>query len=125
MSTSTDALLYYGFDLPDGLACSRSDVLIALGINPPLGEEDEDWEQAAEEEHLLPLGVTIGSHCSLSWPIFFVAAADSCLEAYRGSPHTFDDLPSVPEEVKQRLRDYAAALGLPPPSWHLASVWDG
>lgn len=128
MSTSTDAILAYGYDLGD-----EPDFGFADGEVPTWwDDEQEDFADAAharlDQEGLATIGVQVVTHCSDSAPKWILAA--HVTEAVRGYPRavSLDDMLADP--VRGRWDDKLAwaveTLGLKvqqPPEWLLASYW--
>lgn len=154
MSTSTDGILAYGYDL-SGEDC---EIEFVDADGTPLDEhsaptwyddenEDEgfaeqaiDWLLAAAflagkaEDHDLYkdrseaealLGVEIVEHCSGVEPRYLLAA--KVITAHRGSPKVIDL--SLATNADERLSWALGVLGIKPradkPAWLLASYWGG
>lgn len=124
MGQSTDAILAYGYILPDDV---QDDVDWA--------DSDSDDYEGFEEESEKRLkaagvnGVHMTSHCSHDYPMYVLAT--STTTAWRGSPRIVDPLDMVTEpdagDWDAKLRAGMALLGLtsemPAPGWILCSDW--
>jgi hypothetical protein len=109
MSTSTDALFFYG------ICWNEED-----HVWPWEGEEDGD-ENVDPDEILADLDLedrlTIGTHCMATCPMGYVAIADTMSIANRGYPRRVDEAlrnldPEVwAEETAVHLRKFCDAVG--------------
>ncbi|MFD8820808.1 hypothetical protein ACFV1C_00315 [Streptomyces sp. NPDC059605] len=144
MSTSTNAMLVYGYHL------GGEDELPDLDWYNP--DEDDDFQEAAERKLLADLagftetwdqvgeghyarrstamkqvGVEFETHCSGNSPMFLLAT--KTITVYRGSVEEIDpaDLLAAPPEWDTRLRAALDTLGLNPTQetarWLLCSYW--
>lgn len=124
MGQSTDAILAYGFVLPDGV---QYDVEWS-------DEESDDYEGLEEdaETQLKAAGITgvrITSHCSHDYPMYLLTTSSTT--AWRGSPGIVDasDMVAAPiaGDWDAKLRTAMAVLGLTSeqsaPAWILCSDW--
>ncbi|MET9480963.1 hypothetical protein [Streptomyces sp. NPDC006638] len=120
MGQSTDAILAYGFALPDEV--------------PYEVEWDDDYEGFEEEaeKRLKAAGITgvhITSHCSHDYPMYLLTT--SSRTAWRGSPVIVDprDMVAAPgaDGWDDKLRAGMTLLGLTSeqsaPGWILCSDW--
>jgi len=150
MGQSTDAYLFFGFDLGEDW-------------EPPWGDEDDpetpdDWESAwaekkgvvrpkhlwglmewtpeqeaeyrawdaAKDKAIEGIDVKTGSHCSSEYPIHYVYIRQ--FHAWRGFPAIVDpkEMETTEEDVR-KLREFCEFLGIDvgdqDPQWHLASDW--
>lgn len=95
MSTSTDAILFYGYYLPD---------------------EDEIPDEAADTYLNTAAPVQIGYHCSDSSSVPFVCWGSSRTVAARGYPESITPTNlTVPAGVDEQIRAFATRHGLPLP----------
>lgn len=116
MGTSTNAYLYYGFDILDREG----------GID--LLEEQEKFEDMHEYEILSKLGkettakVEIDAHCHHEYPILFVST--KTYTAWRGESTSIDSFeidPSWDEEIRKFCEQWN--IPFQQPKWRLASYW--
>lgn len=124
MGQSTDAILAYGFILPDD---AKEDV-------DWLDEESPDYVgfEYEVEKRLKAAGITgvhITSHCSVDYPMYLLAT--STTTAWRGGPKVVDPhaMAAHPEagDWDAKLREGMELLGLTSemaaPGWILCSDW--
>jgi hypothetical protein len=132
MSSSTDAVLAYGYDLGDGPMFAGLDdyeypdwmtedgdfatdavqrLLAAIGFT-------EKWEDSTdgkyfdrEEAAKAKLGVIIKTHCSETAPMYALCAAGTVTTANRGTPEVITEL-TVPMGARERLAWAIKTLGL-------------
>lgn len=131
MSTSTDAILAYGYDLGDSPAFTG----IADADFPDWWDGEEDFERAVIHRLLeadppakyAGLGVGIETHCSASAPMYLLVASSTVTVASRGTAETVEPL-DVSGWAKDRLAWAVDTLGLDlagqEPRWLLASYWN-
>jgi hypothetical protein len=118
MGTSTNAILYFGFDFCD---VDEGDAL-------PWGEDEDEYEAVSKKfgSDRSNCACIIDRHCYIDSPIFFVALKRNVFTAYRGMPSTVDigEL-KVSEEEIQQLRSFCETMGIAwqEPKWRLASYW--
>lgn len=121
MGTSTDAYLFFGFELND----SDDNIGFSEDIVELLEREDLDNEKDDEVLEFLgqKYGFEFGRHCSSAYPVFYVSIKD--LSASRGYSHRFDNLPTIEESDVKRLKELSRILlGKEiKPKWILASYW--
>jgi len=148
MGQSTDAVLFFGFDLGEDFALPWKQG----------GDDDLSWEEAYAEKkgleyprHLSGLsewteeqskeyraysekkseivkavGVDVSSHCSCEYPMYYVYTRQHM--ASRGYPEVIDRsmLEVEPEDVT-KLREFCRFMGIDvgdkDPQWFLASDW--
>lgn len=143
MSTNTDAILAYGYDLGDTPSFVGED-------DPDWWSEDSAFFDAAERRlldasgfteryadgrpgyhgregaALEALGVKLETHCSDGAPMYLLAAAGTVTTACRGYPEVIGAL-VVPSSAPERLAWAVEILGLDlggaEPAWLLASYW--
>jgi hypothetical protein len=146
MSTSTDGILAYGYDLTEwaenldegahdwlsedddselGDAIERT-LLAAVGFTATWETWDKSAEgrsfYAAEDDAKKLLGVELVTHCSGDYPAYILAAKSQT--ASRGCPRPIDL--TLPDNADERLRWAVGVLGisqLAEPQWLLASYW--
>jgi hypothetical protein len=152
MGNSTDAMLFYGFQIPGG---EGEDEL----AGPPFwatdeGEaEEDDWEDfvaakmgivkpaveysdAASKQYeafwkakarmFKTLGVSVQMHCSYDAAMYALKVDASYLCANRGYPIEIEDNTLVADPKWDRLLDhFCAVIGIKrkPSKWILASMW--
>ncbi|APU88933.1 conserved hypothetical protein [Virus Rctr197k] len=147
MGTSTDALLFYGFEIPGGenegtpfwLKKGEEDdgdweefVASKLGVPKPTVEYSEEtkplyhayWE--TKREAVKKLGIEVVMHCHIDAPMYALAVKASAQRAYRGSPVTLGPNALIVDPTwDQQLRDFAQLVGVEmgQPTWILASYW--
>ena len=149
MGVSTDAMLFFGFELeehseyepPDSLPDCRDlyDVVEAWNKkHRPTEPEGDDyrspewaaWREARDEwEKTSPKYIVQGYHCCDSEPISFVCVGRLYRCASRGYPEKIDMslLASFSAEDLNQLTLFCKWAGIPWPedgaAWHLASWW--
>lgn len=116
MSTSTDAILFYGYCWDDQVDFWPDD-------------EETDWEEryanlAGPDKPFC----TIGRHCSGDYPMPYVAVGKTVMRAWRGEPRSIDtDLHSIPLSWRDELDKFCALMGIDVsdkhPGWFLVSWW--
>lgn len=140
MGTSTDAILFYGYVWDD----EGTDRPWITGDDDD--DDDDDDEEDWQERYAAARGVTrpsesyaevldhasrsfceVGTHCSDSCPMGYVAVKASMRVARRGYPQTVSELEVGPSWADE-LRTFCADLGIPvdgkEPAWWLVSYWD-
>lgn len=135
MGVSTDALLFYGFQIPGGAedgedpfwgdADDPEDFIAArAGFETP-----EVWSvrhSERQQQILTRIGVEVVQHCSVDYPMYAIGVTASLRTARRGYPIELvsDDL-EVRPEWKKLLVDFAKLVGIKAqtPKWILASNW--
>lgn len=149
MSTSTDGILFYGYDLggpeddgpafkdlgedehptwydpddedADFIEAATTALLAAVGFTETDWRADgyHERKKAAEER----MGVELDSHCSGEYPMYLLAAKKTT--AARGYPKEVDF--TLPDNADERLAWAIGVLGLDvgdqKPRWLLASYW--
>ncbi len=140
MGVSTDGILFFGIDLGDDEPREDGEdwqqfVAAKLGVKPPsIPYNDEDrevvaiWEAywAKRAETIEGLGCTVGDHCCIEDPSYYVALSDRSVWAHRDYPEVTDqDLLTVPPDDVEKLKHFCGLLEIPwtKPQWHLASWW--
>jgi hypothetical protein len=124
MGQSTDAILAYGYILPEG---AEYDV---DGLDPD-SDDYEGFDEEAEKR-LKAAGITgvhITRHCSHDYPMYLLTT--SSRTAWRGSPMLVDaqEMTTDPDlfDWEAKLRAGMELLGLtseqPEPGWILCSDW--
>lgn len=142
MGTSTDGILFFGIDLgedeDDSFPWQGEDwedfAADKLGVSRPEvpweGNEDvfrKYWKEKAEA--IEALECEIGTHCSDSYPCYFVAPKKKVLVAARGYPlevtKDFLDVDVRNTEISESLKNFCELMEIPwqEPKWHLASYW--
>jgi len=141
MGTSTDAILYFGFDLGseedldapwieedmevDAFIAAKWGVVEPNG--PFTGNEAayrEYWEK--EKSIIDRLDCHVDIHCSSNYYCYFVAIKSKTLTARRGYPESFDkSFLDVSKEDIDKLKRYCelAEITWEDPSWAIASYW--
>lgn len=126
MGQSTDALLFYGFEIdehaaPWGTHDWEDWVAQKLGLL----HDDEDY-YAKKRAAFAAMRCTIETHCYSDYPMYAVVIKDTKRCANRGYPQKLkpEDL-AIDPQWNEQLRMFANALGLEykTPSWLLASYW--
>ncbi len=131
MSTSTDAILAYGYNLGD------SPAFAGLGGEdfPDWWDGDEDFDDAARrrlvqaEPEAKYCGLLIGfeAHCSTRAPEYLMVVTETVTVASRGNPEKITSL-QVPSYADDRLAWAVETLGLDvgdqKPQWLLAAYWE-
>jgi hypothetical protein len=125
MSTSTDAMLFYGYVWTDE-------------ESPPWSSDDESGDDEDEEDRyarragfgkgLARAKCEIVHHCSDSCIMYGVAVKSTVTTAWRGSPKKIDPAKMAPKpEWADALRSYCEHMGIKTgnrkPAWHLVSWW--
>lgn len=148
MGVSTDAMLFFGFELEDyqipaGLEAEGCMDLYDVvekwnkAHKPPCPEGDDyqspefkAWRTACEEwERTAPAYVVQGAHCCMEEPVNFVCVGRLYRSASRGYPERIDMrlLTSFTAEDLNQLTLFCKFAGIPWPEdgvgWHLASWW--
>ena len=117
MGVSTDAYLYFGFDIYD------AEEGLNL-INFPDGIEDEGeyidnlWLLAKQYD------IEINCHCHADYPIWFISAKR--YSARRGYPQVVDQNELLDsEDYRVKIKKACEGLGIEfkEPKWTLASYW--
>lgn len=136
MSTSTDGILAYGYDMgetfgisydqPEPAWVSEGDSYsddAARALFAAVGKVFGPGEYFDPDKLMEACGVEFVYHCSDRCPMYILAAKH--IEAYRGSPKAVDF--TVPEGADERLTWALDVLGITPPTerpqWLLASWW--
>jgi hypothetical protein len=110
MSTSTDAILFYGYHLQDFYF-----------------EDDDTYEQL---QMLYKAPVQIEEHCAPECEMYYIYYADSRTVARRGYPKQIERLPNM-DDADYEIIEFARQYNLPLPGtentseigWWLASWW--
>jgi hypothetical protein len=125
MGVSTDAYLYFGFDIHDSE--EHGDIRSLLGVDD---DDDDDFDPYDYIETKLKnagvVGIELDTHCHSDYPVYFL---HSCRHsAWRGDSKELSraDL-EVMDGWLENLEKACSVLGIPhqKPSWRLASYWDG
>jgi hypothetical protein len=138
MSTSTDAILFYGIQYEDGTEFTWYEQYDSvdewyaekMGLPVPRGEYDErEYEKylKARRPILAKMGVEVGYHCSAEYPMTYIAITGTETIASRGYPEEIDPKKMIepPPDQIQKLRDFIELAGLEwaEPRWWLVSYW--
>ena len=130
MGLSTDAILFYGFEVEEGYEFPWDD--------PEGCDEIEDWwmklhGDATEEEKYgfqyvkrNPLPIEVIYHCSCEYPMYGLAIPKTSMTASRGYPISFNELPYPSTEQMVELLEFCDKCGIEKPeklSWVLCSQW--
>lgn len=135
MSTSTDAILAFGFD---------------IGEDAPWGWKDEEWDEYYVDkkgvfdpepdsqevtvkfrEYCTRRGalldacpVAIITHCSYECPQYIVSMKSTVIRASRGFPEEIEKL-QKPEDWEAPMREFCSVMGITyeEPKWLLFSLW--
>jgi hypothetical protein len=128
VGVSTDAILWYGFsakeDGEDAFSKPLGKLTAAL-----TGDEDSDDSVWCLSEYLREkLGVVIGSHCHVDYPVYFLAIESTKVRVWRGdavevSTSKFDD--SWDEKLRQAAELIGFKADREKPCWLMASYWSG
>lgn len=141
MGTSTNAYLFFGFDVHDPeqgeseiqpkspmMWCKQFDCETCNEMKPCDCRDDchcidceEDWVDYWNKK-IKHLGVTIGIHCSSEAPIYYITAQEFI--ANRGYP-TEVRVDANVATLEHSLKQACEILGIKwvKPSWKLASYW--
>lgn len=142
MGISTNAILAYGFDLgeelPDSLMTADQDYFNfdewhrAVMFSEPEPDYDtqyEDWKawDARAQTALRAYPVDIITHCSDSYPMYFLCIRGTNVTAYRGDSTPIDKgfvVPDVDEKLAA-IEAFCKEHGIEPQSigWHLFSYY--
>jgi hypothetical protein len=138
MSTSTDAILFYGFACDDG--DKNHEILCGTDDEPEDGDDEADPQEASEarwrkafdlpsladvEKHQEKYPVVIGHHCTCDYMMYYVAIRKTELTASRGCPEKVRSF-RVGLEWDDQLREFCKRMGLRAPKqfgWCLVSMW--
>lgn len=149
MSTSTNAVLFYGYAFDD-------EDQVPWPANLDDGDEEEDWEDrwarlnglleptepygdeprgietparrkyseywAAKRELAKAAGVEIDTHCHSDCPMYLVAIPSTKRTARRGDPLALDAL-VVPEGADEQLHTFMAKMGIEKPPGQERPRW--
>lgn len=139
MGQSTDAIIAFGFDLGEDLsdfkglteARKHEDGFTAgfdemIGIKP---YKTEGWVSFAEDERIrAEAPVALIRHCSVDYPMYFLAVPGTEQRASRGDPVDLEK--RLPEISSGQLSafiswcmKYEIELPRSGPSWHIFSDW--
>lgn len=156
MGQSTDAILFWGYCWDEEKASPWFDeesgdgeetaerrharmrgIVEPTGPYPPDADEGPDaatrraefsayWEK--ERVAWAAARMEVGSHCSASCPMPYVAIAESHTRAWRGYPKPITSL-DVGADWSERLDAFCALMGIKPPlgqkpQWWLVSDWN-
>ena len=129
MSTSTDAILWWGVAIPDEDYDATERVSEIVNGDPD--DEDSNLYGDGREwltEHGLMGKVEFVDHCSMSSPMWGVALAGTVTRARRGYPHSVGRSLEPAHDPDGNVHAAVEALGLDLPhdayGWHLASFWE-
>lgn len=110
------------FDFDNWLA----DLLLPDLKEPQHGNYDTDWPEywqlRSAAVDAFPVELII--HCSLDYPMYFLAAKGTDTLASRGNPKAIS-LPEVSPQAIAALKSFCDRHGVEwrEPSWHLFSMW--
>ena len=144
MGISTDADLYYGIQLEEGIEslwadnekeCDWEELYCAkLGVNPPeKGYSDTDpttkdeyskyWE--TKRNMVKNSLCKIGMHCSYDYPMYYITITESCKHARRGYPIKIPNGLVTYSTWDLELQRFCKVMGIAyeQPSWWLSSMW--
>lgn len=140
MSTSTDAILFYGIDLGEDL--DIDEIARNCGFDPDDEDyefdtldnfylkkigiyrgEDENYVEWGKRKELALNGVGDGRHCSGYYPMHYISIGTH-YEAYRGHPTEVTNL-GINSDWDDKIKKYCETIGIPfsKPKWILASYW--
>jgi hypothetical protein len=140
MGQSTDAYLFWGFNLPaaedeggEEIAELTEDweerFAVAKGVPLPPEYSDETkpaWHEFWEKKRALvkEAGCKVDSHCSCEYPTPFVTVEASFVRAWRGDPKPITSI-DVGADWEAKLRAFCETMGIKwqTPGWWLASNW--
>lgn len=115
MGVSTDGILFYGFPIEEG-----SD------LHDRITEEDsedqsEDKIAWLKEYGNSDLGISIGTHCSYEYPMYYLYSKE--VTAARGYPKELDV--TVDPMWNKNFQAFCKKYQIPwiKPKWWLASLW--
>ena len=149
MGVSTNAIVYYGIEFGDEFPISEEtfeeyehvdasdwEELLAVkqGVEHP-GEwkDDEEtkkkfndfWEK--QRNIVKKFGVTIGTHCSDEYPMYYIAVEESHIIANRGFPKELDvyKFSILTSMWDIKIREFCELMGIEysQPKWMLCSYW--
>lgn len=104
MSISTDAIICFGVELEDDQLNETDDV--------------EDWFG----ENLNPNLVELVTHCYMDEPMYIAAVKGTYMNAWRGSPKSFDTQ-EMSKYITQEALDELRKISDRDPKWLLCSYW--
>lgn len=141
MGTSTNATVAFGIDLGEELPEAwRKDeeeggfewaVLAAAdsGVPPPSGDyngNDPAWPAywAAQRKAVADFPVTLVTHCSGDYPMYFLAINGTEVTASRGTPVKLDQQ-VVSRASVEAMQQFCLKHGIDwqEPAWHIFSYW--
>jgi hypothetical protein len=147
MSTSTDAIMAFGFDLgeelPEGLMTSIElsdgeehetfewDEFVANQLLPDLAEPAHDdynkdwpkyWQKRRKAVEAFPLDMIM--HCSLECPMWFLAIRGTEQRVNRGYVEPVKQVAVTGEQIAA-LKAFCEKYGIEwqEPAWHIMSYW--
>lgn len=138
MGVSTNAYLAFGFDLGeeppeswDGSFDESTYIAEKYNLVYPENKDSDSDEVQAYYNKLFKLEkefpIDVVSHCSDTYPMYFLAVKRTVQCARRGYPEQLkpENL-SVTEEEIQILKDFCEEQGIEwqEPGWHLFSSWN-
>jgi hypothetical protein len=133
MSVSTDANLYYGIQLEEGINLPWADIdywedfyIKKMGYehSGPSKEFIKFWN--IKNCLLNEQPCAISSHCSCEYPMYYIYIKESELYASRGYPCEIPEGHLYTKAVWNRqLEEFCKIMELPysKPSWWLSSMW--
>ena len=132
MGTSTDAYLYFGFEIYDpefGIDDEDEKLILGKIDEEKIVGDDEDnesvrcyLENAAFDDIAKELGLDVNCHCSDDYPVYFVSAKRHW--AWRGHQEEISSLHIEPTWINN-LKEFCKRTGFAykEPKWWLASYW--
>lgn len=131
MSTSTNAILAFGFDLGEELPevwASEEGFEFTEWAEKKAGlkwsADDKDfWKK--RDAMLAGLPATLVTHCSGEYPMYFLALPGSVTSAHRGTPVAVAATGEPSGRQLTAMRKFCDDLGIEwkEPAWHIFSYW--
>lgn len=111
MSTSTDAILLYGLEIPEDI----------MGPGIETGALYDFYEKHYNKEEY---GVNLICHCCDDYPMYMAAISESVITSSRGYPEAVHNLKKKPD-WDEKLLEFAKKYKLrdKTPQWWLCSWW--
>lgn len=137
MTTSTDAILAYGFDLGedrpeflDGYEDFEDFIVEQARLIMPETDDYKDpaWKAywQAKREAVAAYPIELITHCSCEYPMYFLAVRGTEIQASRGTPVRLEmNLPPTKEQLRA-MQTFCEQRGIEwqMPGWHLFSYWN-
>lgn len=134
MGTSTDGLLYWGYELSEDPPWASGEEPEAWGDGGEWeavyaqgkGYPEADWKKRRELLKDEPCEILI--HCSYNYPMYVATVTLSVQRAWRGYPQIINPQNlTIQPDWHDQLNSFCTVLGLDvsgmKTSWYLASLW--